>query len=121
MSETPTPEISILETYLGAWGIDERGQTSLEFVLEDFRVSGSDGCNRIFGSWEPNDDGSVELKQMASTMMFCQDVDTWMSGASTVNVIDGVLVVSNSEATVIGSLERRATQPVEVREVAQSE
>lgn len=121
MSEIPTPEISTLETYLGAWGIEERGQTSLEFVLEDFRVSGSDGCNRVFGSWELNEDGSVELKQMASTMMFCQDVETWMSGASTVNVIDGVLVVTNAEATVIGSLERRATEPVETLEEAPSE
>lgn len=121
MSETPTPEISTLETYLGAWGIEERGQTSLEFVLEDFRVSGSDGCNRIFGSWELKDDGSIELKQMASTMMFCQDVDTWMSGASTVKVIDGVLVVSNANATVIGSLERRATEPVEAQQEGQRE
>lgn len=116
MSETPTPEISTLETYLGAWGIEERGQTSLEFVLEDFRVSGSDGCNRIFGFWELQDDGSVELKQMASTMMFCQDIDTWMSGASTVNVIAGVLVVANEEVTVIGSLARRATEPVEAQQ-----
>lgn len=115
MSETPTPAISTLDSYLGAWGIEERGQTSLEFMLEDFRVSGSDGCNRIFGSWALNDDGSVELKQMASTMMFCQDVDTWMSGASTVMIIDGVLVVSNSEATVVGSLERRATEPVDAQ------
>lgn len=84
-------------------------------MLEDFRVSGSDGCNRIFGSWELNDDGSVELKQMASTMMFCQDVDTWMSGASTVNIIEGILVVTNSEATVVGSLERRATEPVDAQ------
>lgn len=84
-------------------------------MLEDFRVIGSDGCNRIFGSWELNDDGSVELKQMASTMMFCQDVDTWMSGASTVNIIEGILVVTNSEATVVGSLERRATEPVDAQ------
>ena len=121
MSEAQTPETSTFETYLGAWGIEEHGQASLEFVLEDFRVSGSDGCNRVFGFWELNDDGSVELKQMASTMMFCQDVDTWMNGASTVNVTGGVLALTNAQAMVIGSLERRASEPVGVPEEAQSE
>ncbi|PQZ87750.1 META domain-containing protein [Arthrobacter sp. MYb227] len=109
MSETSTPVNPTPEPFLGAWGREERGQASLEFVLEDFRVSGSDGCNRIFGSWELKADGSVELKQMASTMMFCQDIDTWISDATTVTVVDAKLVVSNAEATVLGSLERRET------------
>lgn len=107
MSEVPTELNLGTGAHLGAWGREEQGHVSLEFVLEGFRVAGTDGCNRVFGSWELLDDGSVELKQMASTMMFCQDVDLWFTGATTVKVVNGALEISNAEATVLGLLERR--------------
>ncbi len=111
MSEAPTPFDLTVDDYLGAWGLEERGQASLNFVHDDFRVYGSDGCNRLMGSWALLDDGSVELKQMVSTMMLCQDVDTWMTGAATVRVVEGVLVVSNPEHTVLGPMARRPVEP----------
>lgn len=110
MSEAPFPVGPTVDDYLGGWGLEERGQASLNFVLEDFRVNGSDGCNRLMGSWELLEDGSVELKQLASTMMFCDDVDTWMTGASTVRVADGLLVVTDAEDTLLGALERRVAE-----------
>lgn len=109
MSKTPVPSIPSADEYLGAWGIEKRGEASLDFVLEDSRVFGSDGCNRIMGSWGLLEDGSVELKQMASTMMMCQDVDTWMAGAAKVLVVDGDLVVSSEAGAVLGTLQRRAS------------
>lgn len=111
MSEASIPFDLTVDDYVGAWGLEERGQASLNFVLDDFRVNGSDGCNRLMGSWVLLDDGSVELKQMASTMMLCQDVDTWMTGAATVRVVEGVLVVSNPENAVLGTMARRPVEP----------
>lgn len=47
-------------------------QPSLTFDIENKRVSGSDGCNRIFGSYQLQ--GNVlHLSPLASTKMMCLD------------------------------------------------
>ncbi len=62
---------------IGQWGGEEPGQPSL-VLWAGGRVSGSDGCNRLMGSWRAEGDGYL-FSQMASTMMYCQGVDTWLS------------------------------------------
>lgn len=89
----------------GTWGKpDVRGEPSL--VLEDDgSLSGSDGCNRLFGDYTVDGD-RVEFGVIGSTMMFCEGVDTWLSAASTARVDGDRLVVSDESGAEIGTLDR---------------
>ena len=49
-------------------------------LAEDGGLTGSDGCNQLTGSWEV-DGTEVDFGDLAATMMACEDVDTWLSGA----------------------------------------
>lgn len=75
-----------LSAATGAWGEEARGRPGL-VLHEDGRLTGSDGCNRLMGSWE-FDGEVVAFGRVASTMMFCQGVDTWLAGLHDA-VIDG--------------------------------
>lgn len=88
----------------GSWGVDAPGQPQLT-LSEDGRVSGTDGCNRIMGSWQETGD-SVELSELASTMMACEGVDTWLSGAQRLKVEGDTLHVFSTDGHELGTLER---------------
>ena len=89
----------------GTWGdTGDSSAPSLDFV-SDGRVSGTDGCNRLMGHWT-QDGASVALKEMASTLMACQDVDTWLSAAATAEVDGDTLALFNSNGEPIGTLRR---------------
>ncbi|WP_341361338.1 META domain-containing protein [Georgenia sp. M64] len=93
------------DTPVGAWGVRSRGRPSL--VLEpDGAVHGSDGCNRLAGSWSSGPDGAVVLGPLASTRMACDGVDTWLSGAAAARVVTGRLEVRDAAGRVLGSLGR---------------
>ena len=64
-------------------------------LAEDGGLTGSDGCNQLTGSWEV-DGTEVDFGDLAATMMACEDVDTWLSGAESATV-DG------DEMTVLGA------------------
>lgn len=79
--------------------------------------AGSDGCNRIAGSYTfARADGTIDLGAMISTMMYCEGVDTWLSRARTARLTpnadsdagaDGSRLVFFDEAGAqIGSLSR---------------
>lgn len=98
---SPDPATDIL----GTWGDrDTRGKPSLEFT-DDGRYAGSDGCNNLMGSWEVEGD-TVDLGAMASTLMACEDVDTWLSQAATVVVNGDTLEVQDEDGQQIGTLDR---------------
>ena len=87
---------------IGQWGSEAAGQPSL-VLWEGGRASGSDGCNRLMGSWSREKDGYV-FSQMASTMMYCQGVDTWLSRLASAQEVDGQLVISDAQGRQIGRL-----------------
>jgi len=91
--------------FVGEWG-DEggSGQPFLELTAQG-DVLGSDGCNRLVGTW--SEDGDVaRLDQLASTLMACPDVDAWLAGAHSARIVDGELAVSDQSGTELGTLER---------------
>ena len=92
-------------TPVGSWGnTDARGEVSLEFA-EDGSYSGSDGCNRVMGSWEA--DGDVfAIAPMASTMMACQDVEVWLVDPASVKNNGDTLVVLDASGAELGTLDR---------------
>lgn len=89
----------------GIWGeVDVQGKPSLEFGTEGV-VTGTDGCNRIMGSYTANG-GEIAFGNLASTMMFCEGVDTWLTQASTATLSGDTLTVFNEGGSEIGTLER---------------
>lgn len=88
----------------GTWGSTSPASPNLTFDA-DGTVTGTDGCNRLTGSWSVDGD-VVLLARLASTMMYCEGVDTWLSHASEVVVNGTTLDVSDDTGARIGTLER---------------
>lgn len=89
----------------GAWGSDEPRQPQLT-LAEDGSVSGTDGCNRIIGSWELVDD-RAEISPLGTTMMFCEGVDTWLGAAAAAEVSGETLRIFDESGAEIGTLDRQ--------------
>jgi heat shock protein HslJ len=92
--------------FVGTWGTpDAAGSPSL-VLSADGSLSGTDGCNRLAGSWQESN-GVLTFPNMASTMMFCVDVDTWLSRAKSAMLKgDNALEFSDTSSVEIGSLPR---------------
>lgn len=90
---------------VGTWGEDAEGEPHL-VLAEDGTATGSDGCNRMSGDWSEGEDGDVTFGVFAITSMACEDVDTWLSGASTAEVEGDDLVVRDESGEEIGTLVR---------------
>lgn len=89
---------------VGTWGADAPGETSLEF-MDDGSYAGSDGCNRVMGSWEA--DGDVfSIAPMATTLMACEGVDVWLLDPAAVSVDGDTLTVLDAGGAELGSLKR---------------
>lgn len=94
-----------LASPVGDWRSEENPEVTLT-IDEDGSVSGSDGCNRIVGG-EANISGSdVEFNALATTLMFCEGVDTWLSTATSATVDGETLNVYGVDGTEIGKLVR---------------
>jgi heat shock protein HslJ len=90
---------------VGTWGDTEaNGEPSL-VLASDGKLSGTDGCNQLSGSWTDDDD-TITFENVASTMMACEDVDTWLSKLSTGTVSGNTLTVYGPAGKEIGTLER---------------
>ncbi|WP_456824234.1 META domain-containing protein [Cellulomonas sp. P5_E12] len=74
-------------------------------LIEAGTVSGSDGCNQLNGTWKI-DGSTIEFGPFAATMMACDGVDTWLSGASSATVSGDVLTVLDDGGKKIGTLEK---------------
>ena len=87
---------------VGTWGATEQGKPQL--VLEEGgTLHGTDGCNRLVGTWEESD-GKVVFGPLAGTRMFCEGVDTWLSDATSAKIVSGSLEIFNAKDASIGTL-----------------
>ena len=104
-STTASAESGDAVGVVGVWGdADAQNSPSLVFA-EDGTVTGTDGCNRLMGSWTADGD-TVEFAPLVSTRMACEGVDTWLSGGASGTWTDTKLVVLDGSGTEIGTLER---------------
>jgi len=89
---------------IGKWV--ESGASGAPFLIlaADGSVSGDDGCNVLLGGWELADDGAVEFGPFASTLKFCEGVDTWLGGATQGRIQGGVMTLESADGTVLGQL-----------------
>ena len=89
----------------GKWTqTDSKPPVYLE-LAEDGGLTGTDGCNQLTGSWEV-DGTEVDFGDLAATMMACEDVDTWLSGAATATVDGDQMTVLGEGGKEIGTLEK---------------
>lgn len=89
----------------GTWGSGGEGSPQL-VLADDGSLSGTDGCNNLFGSWKQDGD-KVEFGQVGSTMMYCEGVDTWLSGIKSGEVSGDELAIFDIDENEIGSLTRQ--------------
>lgn len=92
-------------TFEGTWGSDEPPQPELA-LAEDGSISGTDGCNRLIGSWKLVDQ-HVELSPLGTTMMFCEGVDTWLGSATRAEIEGDTLHLFDQDGTEIGTLSKQ--------------
>lgn len=90
---------------VGTWGVDAPGEPQL-VLAEDGNLSGTDGCNRLVGSWEQVGD-RLELSPLASTMMFCDGVDAWLGAATALEIDSQTAHVFDADGAELGTLERQ--------------
>lgn len=93
--------------FVGTWGTDAPQQPFL-VIAADGTVTGSDGCNSLTGSWEPDDDGTIEFDRMASTMMACEGVDQSLGRLDSASVDGDTLTVHDDHGAVVATLPRTA-------------
>jgi heat shock protein HslJ len=87
----------------GTWSqTDAEPPVNLE-LSEGGTVSGTDGCNQLNGTWKI-DGSEVELGPFAATMMACENVNTWLSAATSANVDGEEMTVYNDDHKEIGVL-----------------
>ena len=92
----------------GTWGSMEAGHPNI--TLEpDGRAHGTDGCNRMTGSWHPEGDDII-FSDMTSTLMACENVDTWFAATETATIQGELLRCFNGAGEQIGTLPRNETQ-----------
>lgn len=91
----------------GTWG-DTSDTTAPSLVLADGGgLTGTDGCNRLTGSWTVDESDHVEFHDVASTRMACEGVDTWLAGLSQATIADDTMTVIGEDGYEIGALERQ--------------
>ena len=90
---------------VGTWG-DIAATEEPSLVLgDDGSLTGTDGCNRLVGTWTADTD-TVTFVEVASTRMLCEGVDTWLAVLATGTIADDTLTVSDESGAEIGTLPR---------------
>ena len=88
----------------GLWGMqDTEGIASLS-LAEDGTATGTDGCNRMTGTWEQNGT-QVAFGAWATTRMACQSVDTWLSRSVKATLEGENLVFADEFGVDVGTLQ----------------
>lgn len=79
---------------IGFWGSEETDQPNLSFSAE--AINGTDGCNRLSGSWTQEETGRIRFEDVASTRMYCDWVNTWLAELDSAVIDNDELHVFNA-------------------------
>lgn len=71
---------------------NQRQPIFIMFNSEENRVNGFGGCNNFMGGFELKEGNRISFKQMASTMMACENLDTELSFMQTLEQIDNYTI-----------------------------
>lgn len=92
--------------FVGTWGDEGAGAAPSLTIEQNGSFSGTDGCNRLGGT-ATFDGDTIDFGQVASTLMACEGVDTWLQALNTGAVVDGKLQIKDESGEVIGSLPKQ--------------
>ncbi|WP_449279546.1 META domain-containing protein [Leucobacter sp. GX0328] len=113
-SPSPIEQDSTTASIDGTWGDPTAtGSPYLEFDANG-SVSGTDGCNRLIGTWTGTAE-AIEFGEFSSTRMACVDTDDWLSGACSATISGSTMTVLGAGEQELGSLERPAEQDASLR------
>lgn len=96
---------------VGTWGDPSVEAEPYLSLAEDGSLTGSDGCNRLSGSWSVDEADQVLFEDVASTRMFCEGVDDWLSGLAAADIAGTTMTVLGQDGSEIGQLERSSDTP----------
>lgn len=103
-----SPSTTPAASHAGIWG-DAAGTGAPYLELDDDgKLSGTDGCNRLIGTWKA-DGNDITFGELASTRMACEGVDAWLAGAVSATITDTTMTVIGADGSEIGALDRAAT------------
>src|SRR5215218_7183518 len=95
---------------VGSWGdTSDTAEPSLT-LDDDGSLTGTDGCNRLSGSWRLEDDDLVYFDAVGSPRRACPDVDTWLKGLSQATISGSTMTISSADGAEIGQLERTSSE-----------
>lgn len=106
LSGCATPSGSEVIDPVGTWGDPEEAGSPSLTLDEGGALSGTDGCNRLSGTWEVQDEDLITFGSVATTRMACPDVDTWLEGLSQASISGTTMTILGSDGAEIGQLER---------------
>ncbi|WP_308797451.1 META domain-containing protein [Agromyces silvae] len=96
---------------VGTWG-DPSAENAAYLSLDaDGGLTGSDGCNRLTGSWKLNPADQIQFEQVASTRMACEGVETPLEGLDVATISGDTMTVFGEADAQIATLERSSTEP----------
>ena len=96
---------------VGTWGDPSVDGEPYLSLAGDGSLTGTDGCNRLSGSWSVDEGEQVLFENVASTRMFCEGVDDWLSGLSAATIAGTTMTVLGQDGSEIGQLERSSETP----------
>ena len=91
---------------IGEWVESDKAIAPFLTISADGKFSGNDGCNTLLGTWSFANE-QTSFSGVASTLMACQGVDTWLSALSTATVQNGVMTVQSEDGSVLGQLQSK--------------
>jgi heat shock protein HslJ len=90
---------------IGTWGAPSESTEPSIVLAADGTLTGTDGCNRLTGAWSM-DGTTVTFEHVATTRMFCEGVDTWLSELAAATIADETMTVLDESGAEIGTLPR---------------
>jgi heat shock protein HslJ len=96
---------------VGTWGDPSKPSEPFLSLADGGKLSGSDGCNTLSGSWSVDEGEQVLFEDVAMTRMFCEGVDDWLSGLTAATIADTTMTVLGQDGSEIGQLERTSDEP----------
>lgn len=101
---TDDPAIGPQGLPIGQWVESDAEGAPFILISADGSFGGDDGCNVFTGSWELADDGAILFTQIASTLRYCEGLDTWLTQAAKGRVLAGVMTIEDADGLVLGQL-----------------
>lgn len=98
------PKVGPQALPIGYWMESTKANAPFLSISADRKFSGSDGCNTLVGSWATGTDATTSFGHVASTMMACEGVDTWLTGIASATITGSKMTILGADGSTLGTL-----------------